>query len=197
MEFRRNEGRNRWTVADADTGNVATENAVLPVIDMMMARVTGRGDGLHFVRRNADYFHVLHDPDPLGRNRRDLAPKFLHIVAESARGGLDQFGSIDKVRRTAWMDINCRPKLGKTPRCAGVIEMNVTEEDMANIFGCEVSLPKIGNYIVESRFRAGIEKRDAVVGLDRSRSNNAGPSELTRVENVQHTENTRERGPRG
>src|SRR2546427_744170 len=108
MEFRRNEGRNRWTVADADTGNVATENAVLPVIDM-----------------------------------------------------------------------------------------NVTEEDMANIFGCEVSLPKIGNYIVESRFRAGIEKRDAVVGLDRSRSNNAGPSELTRVENVQHTENTRERGPRG
>ena len=47
--------------------------------------------------------------------------------------------------------------LGKAPGCAGVIKMDVTEEDMANILRGEPSFSKIGNNIVKRRFRAGIE----------------------------------------
>jgi len=72
----------------------------------------------------------------------------------------------------------------ETPGCAGMIEVNVTDENMANIFGLEAGFPKIDNHVVESRFRASIEKSDAVVRLERGRGNYADVSKLAGIEDV-------------
>ena len=65
---------------------------------------------------------------------------------------------IDRRSGTASPARTCEP-----PRRAGVIEMNVTKKNMANVFGIEAGLLKIGNHIVERCFGSGIEKRDTVV----------------------------------
>src|SRR2546423_11045884 len=53
VQFRRNKRRNGRTTANADAGDVATEDVVVPVINMMMTGVTGCSDGADFEWRNA------------------------------------------------------------------------------------------------------------------------------------------------
>ena|SRR5947207_2559646 len=90
------------------------------------------------------------------------------------------------MRRANRMDVDRRSRFGETPRRAGMIKMNVAEENMTNIPSREPSFHKIDNYVVESGFRSGIEKCDALVGLERSRGDDSGPAELSGVENVEH-----------
>ncbi len=153
------------------------------MVNVMMAGVTGGSDGANFKRRHTDDFIVFQNSDALRRHRCDSAPKPLHVVAEGAGGGLDQFRWVDKVRRTAWVYVNGCSQLGKAPRSAGVIEMNVTEENVAHILRSEPYIAKIDNDIVERRFRAGIEKRNVFIRLQRSCGDNAGSAKLARVEN--------------
>jgi hypothetical protein len=89
----------------------------------------------------------------------------LHGVAESARGGVDQFRWVDKVRRTAWVNVNGCSQLSKAPGSACVIEMNVTEKNVAYMLRREPCIAKIDDDIVERGFRAGIENRDAFIRL--------------------------------
>jgi hypothetical protein len=89
----------------------------------------------------------------------------LHVVAENACGGVDQFRWVEKVRRTAWVRVNGCSQLSKAPRSAGVIEMNVAEENAAHILRSEPCIAKIHNDIVERGFRAGIKKRNAFIHL--------------------------------
>ena len=92
--------------------------------------------------------------------------------------------------RAARMHINCRAGpsrtggFGKAPRGAGVVKMDVTEENMANISRCEASFAKIDNDIIERRFRPGIQKRYAIVRFECSRGDNAGPTELSGVKHM-------------
>ena len=67
--------------------------------------------------------------------------------------------------------------------------MNMTDEDMPHVLRREAGLAKIDNHVVESRFRAGIEEGDPVVGFKRSRGDYARPSELMGVEDVNHSVN--------
>src|SRR5438132_2585177 len=183
MQLRWDERRNGRPAADAHTGNVPAENIVVPVINVMMACVTGRGDGPNFKRRHTHDFIVFQNSDALRRYRYDATPERLHVLAENARGGLDQFRWIDKVRRTAWVHVNGCSQFSKAPRRTRVIEMNVTEENVAHIFRCESHLAKIDNDIIERRFRTGIEKRNAFVRFQRSCGNDAGTAKLASVQN--------------
>jgi hypothetical protein len=65
-----------------------------------------------------------------------------------------------------------------------MIEMNVTQKNMANVFGIEPGLPKIDNHIVESRFRSRVEQRDTIINFERSRGDDSRVTKLPRVENV-------------
>jgi len=47
------------------------------------------------------------------------------------------------------MDINRCTKLGESPGCAGVIEMNMTDEDMPDVVSGGTNLPKRGYDIVK------------------------------------------------
>jgi hypothetical protein len=66
----------------------------------------------------------------------------------------------------------------ESPRGTGVIEMNVTEKNVPHILSRKAGFAKIGNHIVESRFRSGIEQRDTVVGFERGRGHNSGVPKL-------------------
>ena len=65
-----------------------------------------------------------------------------------------------------------------------MIEMNVAEENVADIVRFEAGFAKIVNHVVERRFRSGIEKRDSVIRLERGRGNDTGVAKLSRIENV-------------
>jgi len=82
------------------------------------------------------------------------------------------------------MDVDSRSRFGESPRCAGMIEVNVTEKNVANILCRKADFAKIDNYVVERRFGAGIKKSDAVIGFDGGCGNNAGTTELTGIEDV-------------
>jgi len=88
------------------------------------------------------------------------------------------------MRRAPRMHVNLCAELRKAPRCAGMIEMDVTQKNMANVFCIKPGFPKIDNHVVESRFRSGIEQHDAVAGFERSRGDNFRVTKLPRVENV-------------
>ena len=140
----------------SNAGNVAAENIVVPMINVMMTRVARRRDGANFKRRHAHDFVIFENFDAVSRHRRDLSPKPFHIVAENARGRFNDLRRINQMLGSARMHVNGGsrtarpPRTCKAPRRTGVIEMNVTLENVTNVFRVESRLPKIGNYIVES-----------------------------------------------
>ena len=91
------------------------------------------------------------------------------------------------MRRAARMDINCCARSAspartrKSPRRAGVIEMNVTQKNMPHVFRLEAGFAKIDNHIVKGRFRSGIEQRNSVIRLERGRGHNSGVPKLSRI----------------
>src|SRR5882724_9996283 len=69
------------------------------MIDVVMTGVAGRFGCAHFEWTQAHDVVVLEDLDALRRDGCDLAPEFLHVVTESARGRFNQFRWIDEARR--------------------------------------------------------------------------------------------------
>src|SRR5207237_8098201 len=161
---RRNKLRNRRAFADFKTRDVTAENIVVPMVNMMMTGVTRSGDGANFERRHSHDFIVLQNFDALGRNGRDFPPKPFHVVAENAHGRLDQFCGIEQVRRAAWMHVN-RCSFRETPGGAGMVEMNVTQKNMAHVFRVRPGLSERSSHVTEGRFRAGSEQFDPVLQI--------------------------------
>jgi hypothetical protein len=64
-----------------------------------------------------------------------------------------------------------------------VIEMNVTEKNMAHVFRRDLRIAETGDDIVERGFRAGIEQGNAFIGFQRSCGHDASMAKLTGIEN--------------
>ena len=84
------------------------------------------------------------------------------------------------------MDVNGRAEFRETPRGAGVIEMNVTEKHVPDVFGGETRLLELFGYVREGRLRSRVEEHESIVSLDRCRRDDASPAELPRIENMDH-----------
>ena len=120
----------------------------------------------------------------LCRHRGKPAPETLHVVTENSSRRLDELGRINQMRRAAGMHINFCVQFPEPPCRAGVIEMNVTQENVTEVLGLEAGFSKIDNHIVKSRFRTGVEKREAIVGCERGRGDNSRVAKLSRIENM-------------
>src|ERR1700739_46465 len=151
MQLRWNERWNRWTIANSNTGNVAAENIVFPVINVVMTGVTRRRNGPNFKRRHTNDFVVFQNLDPLHWHRRNFSPESFHVAAEDSRRRLYQLCRIDQMRCATGMYINSR-RFREPPRRARVVEMNVAQKNMANVFGIETGFAKIANDVIERRF---------------------------------------------
>src|SRR5690349_9387510 len=130
MQLGRNEGRNRRAIANSDAGDVAAENIIVPMINVMVTGVTGSRDCANFKRSYRDGFVVFENFDLLGRNRPDFPPKSFHFVAKDTGRRFDEFCRIDQVLRAARMNVNSRARTAspartcESPSCARVIEMD-------------------------------------------------------------------------
>src|SRR5713101_8218905 len=80
------------------------------------------------------------------------------------------------------MHVN-RCSVREPPGGAGMIEMNVTEKNVAHVFGVRAGLAESSRHVVEARFRAGVEQCYTVVGFERGRGHNPGTSKLSRIKN--------------
>ena len=67
-----------------------------------------------------------------------------------------------------------------------MIEMNVTQKNMTNIVRVQAGLAKSINDILERRFRPGIEQDQSLVRFECSGGDDAGSTQLSSVENVDH-----------
>src|SRR5205814_10619415 len=142
VQLRRNKRRNRRPVPEADTGNITAEDRIVPMVNMMMTGMARCGDGADFKRGHRDDRLVFQNSDAVFRDRCDSAPQPLHVVAEDPGSGCDQLGWIKEVLGPTRMDVNRRSKLGESTGRAGVIKMNMTEEDMPDVVNRNTDLPK-------------------------------------------------------
>ena len=149
MQLRRNKRRNGRAVAEADAGDIAAEEIIFPMVNMMMTGMAWRGDSADCELAHVNDIVVLQNSDAFFRDRRDLAPQSLHVVAEDAARGCDQFGGIDEMLSTTGMNINRGPELGKTPSRTGVVKMDMTEENVLNIVSGSTELAEPGDDIVK------------------------------------------------
>ena len=113
--------------------------------------------------------------DPVFGHRHDLAPERVHAVAVEPRGGTDQPRGIDQVRRADGMheDLHVRLLAHDRPGAAGVIEMDVGDEDLGQLRGVESRRLDPGIERGESRGRSGLDQGQLVrsgqqVGVDDS-----------------------------
>jgi hypothetical protein len=90
------------------------------------------------------------------------------------------------MRGAARMHVNRRTQFGETPGGAGVIEMDVAKKNVTHIARSGAQCGERACDIIEGRFGAGIEEDGAFIGLERRCSDNAGPIEMLRVEDVDH-----------
>lgn len=65
-----------------------------------------------------------------------------------------------------------------------MVEMNVAQENVANIVNIESRVPKLADNVLERRLRPGIEQRDSIVRFKRRRGDDFGVSELPRIQDV-------------
>jgi hypothetical protein len=151
-----------------------------------MAGMARGRDRANFKWRDADNITVLQNSNAFLRHRGNSSPQSFHLIAIETGSGSDQFCGIDEMRRAARMHVNYRAEFRETPRRAGMIEMDVTEKNMPDITDGEAPLRKLRDHGLEGRLRAGIEKDQAIIGLERSRGDDAAPAEVLRIENVNH-----------
>src|SRR5207237_9542764 len=98
VQLRRNKRRNGRTVAEPDTGDITTEKAIIPMVNVMMTGIARCGDGADFERGYLNDVLVFQNPDAFFRHRRDLAPQSLHVVAQHAARGWAEFGWTGELR---------------------------------------------------------------------------------------------------
>jgi hypothetical protein len=66
----------------------------------------------------------------------------------------------------------------------GMIEMDVTKEDVPHIVNVDAELVKRGNDIPEGGFWSGVEQNDSVRRLERGSGDDTGTPELQRINDV-------------
>ena len=83
-----------------------------------------------------------------------------------------------------WVDVDRRSRFRETPGGAGMIEMNMAKENLPNVVRRKTRRTHRRRDLLEGRVRPGIEKRDAVVRLERGDSDDPGAVEVKGIEDV-------------
>ena len=82
------------------------------------------------------------------------------------------------------MHINRRAGFSETVSRSSMIEMNMTEKNVAHIDWLDSMLVEPDHHIAKRRFRSGIEEDDAVVSLQRRSSDNFRAAQLQSIDDV-------------
>ena len=117
-----------------------------------------------------------------------LAPEAVEVVAvEPPRRGLEP-RRVDEVRRADLGDPHRQLWVALHDRAGGarVVEVDVREQQMANVGQLELELAQALLEARQGRRGAAVEERRAVVGLDEVDADRALQAEEMQVERIQH-----------
>ncbi len=97
----------------------------MEVRDVVAGVTRGVGDP-----KALDPLSAAESDDVLGRHRHNLAPEALHVVAVEAGGAREQLRRLHQMRRPDLVheDAQLRELIDQRARCAGVVEVNVRQE---------------------------------------------------------------------
>ena len=115
---------------------------------------------------------VADDVDVLGRDGYELAPEPVERVAVEPAGARFELRRVDHVRGSDLRDVNLQRRMlaDERARRAGVVEMDVREEQMPDVGELEPTLGEPGLQVLDAGRRAAVEERGAVVRSRRGTS---------------------------
>ena len=148
-----------------------------------MRGVAGRGERLEVEHAVADDPHVL-----LG-DGSELAPEAVEVVpVEPARAPL-QAARVDEVRSSdlAHVDDEARALAHERARRAGVVEVDVGEEQVAEVGDLEPLLRQPRSECVQAARRAAVDEC-RLLALEQVRADDARPAEVLEVEELHAAE---------
>ena len=168
---------------DPYAGRVArVERALAVEVADVMARVAGAREGREPERLVAD------DVDVLARHRRELAPEPVEVVAvEPPRAALEP-ARVDEVRRADLGDVHLQARVlaHEHARGAGVVEVDVREQQVADVGELEAALGEACLQLGHAGRRAAVLQREAVLGLEQVRADHPLVAEVAQVERLGH-----------
>ena len=171
VDVRRRRGRQHEPGRhDADPSRVArVERPVGVQVADVVRRVPGRGEALEPEDAVAD------DVDVLLRHGRELAEQGIErIGVEPARARL-QLARVDDVGRPDLRDVHLEPGVlaDEGAGGTGVVEVDVGEEEMADVRQLEPALGETRLQRVDARRRPAVVNGRPIVGLDQVRADDA------------------------
>jgi hypothetical protein len=108
------------------------------------------------------------DVDVLLRHRRELAPEVVERVAVEAAGAVLELRRVGEVRGADLGDVHLQLRVSAHEDAggAGVIEVDVAEEEVAEVFELQAALLQPPLERRDATRRPAVEERQPVVGLD-------------------------------
>src|SRR6186997_3021895 len=82
-----------------------------------------------------DRFATLQLAEPLAGNGQELSPQPVHVLAVQARRAREQFRRVREMRRAALVNehVNRRVFLGETTGAPGMVQVDMGQQDLANV----------------------------------------------------------------
>jgi hypothetical protein len=109
------------------------------------------------LRAKSQHGAVIDSDHLVFRNCSDCSPQVVHLIAVNSGRACDQSGRVDEVRPTLWVDIDLGSKLFRpAPGAAGVIQMNVRSQEVANMLGLESEFPDPLYHGIKDGFRTTV-----------------------------------------
>ena len=137
----------------------------------MVGGVPGRIEHVERPEAEGHPLAALDDPDPLGGNRQERTPELVHPVTEHLGRTRQEPGRIDEMGSAPLVDVDQQPRMlgDQQPDGAGVIEVNVGEENGVKIGDPEPASIELGPQSGEGRPGPGIEQHGTGRGIEQVR----------------------------
>ena len=144
VEFRRWRGKiDKIRPRQVDAAGVTDEGDVSQADHMVVAGVPRRVHGHEGQAAGGDRVAIVQGVDAIGGRGEHLPPKGVHLVAVDAGGAGQQAGGIDQVGCADVVDVDGYALLGEPARGAGVVEVDVGDDDGLQVAGLQVALAQM------------------------------------------------------
>jgi hypothetical protein len=177
---RRSGGKNERMAFDADAGGVANERDAFCGVKVgdMMRRVAGRIVHLQFPGAERKGLASLEHVQIFLGHGQKVAEQTLHVIAIQTQGTGEQIRGVGHMICPARVNINLQTRifLDQGAGGAGVIEMNVGEQNGLQLWDGTVANRELLTKILESRSGARIDERSKIPGKHQRGGNGTRPA---------------------
>ncbi len=117
---------------------------------------------------------VLHRRDAVGRSREDLPPQRVHPVTVDPGGAGQQLARVDQVGRAGGVDVDARPLLRPPAGGPGVIQMDVSDQDVPDVRRRQAAPIELGGESGQRRSRSRLDQYRSLWPMDQKTGDDMG-----------------------